>query len=467
MMTITTGCRRVILALLGIAASGVAPVAFAQLPDLVDNRIQQRVEESVAGQVAQRVQDTVQQGVETVVSGAVADNVARGVERSLETVNGALDRVTGLVETTLDIRLAGVIDIDVAPRELRLPDNFRAVEQEWVALVAPGQVSQLRAAGVNVLGEVPLQSTGQVMVRATVPESASAGAQQLLRSLGASAADRNHIYDLQRGPQPEAPEPDAPQPDAPAPQSPSGGASIGIIDTAIDTGHRAFKGASIIQQAFSGSSGPAAHGTAVASLLVGQEKAARGMEPSAKLHAASAFYQGQGGATGATTASLVAALDWLAATDVSVINMSLAGPPNDVLKSMIDTVSAKGVVIVAAVGNAGPAARPLYPAAYDNVLGVTAVDGKDKVYRWANQGPQVDLAAAGVNAHVAKAGGGYTSDSGTSFAAPVVTAIIARLIAGGADPASAAKRVLASARDLGAPGRDDVYGQGVVVLVND
>ena len=153
----------------------------------------------------------------------------------------------------------------------------------------------------------------------------------------------------------------------------------------------------------------------------------------------------------------------MATQDVDVVTSSFAGPPNEVLGPVIDVLAARGVLVVAAVGNDGPAARPLYPAACEPVVAVTAVDRKAQVYRWANQGPQVDLAAWGVGAVVARDRGGYEEESGTSFAAPVVAAAIAKLQADGHSTSSAAlQRLIQSAEDLGAKGRDDVYGFGLV-----
>jgi subtilisin family serine protease len=141
-------------------------------------------------------------------------------------------------------------------------------------------------------------------------------------------------------------------------------------------------------------------------------------------------------------------------------NLSLAGPPNRALADVIRRAQAKGVAVVAAAGNAGPAAPPAYPGAYPKVVAVTAVDGTQKVYRFANRGSYIMFAAQGVD--VATPSGGKVS--GTSFAAPVVAAMLAaempRQDAAAAD--RAIQRLRKQARDLGAPGRDSVYGFGVL-----
>ena len=117
--------------------------------------------------------------------------------------------------------------------------------------------------------------------------------------------------------------------------------------------------------------------------------------------------------------------------------------------------------IVAAVGNAGPAAPPLFPAAYDGVAAVTAVDGEHQVYRRANRGDHVDFSAPGVDVLAATPGGGYATVSGTSFAAPFVTALIATREATQLSGVDVEIELQREAMDLGREGFDPVYGYGL------
>lgn len=392
------------------------------------------------------------------IPGRIDDSITRPVtRRAEEQVDKTVQGVTGLADRAIS-SLPGPLG---APRSAAVENNWRAVDHEWVVLIRPEQVSALNVGQLQVVSSTPLPSAGLVMVRVVVSDQDNIPnrAQALLRSLGATAVDRNHIYDPQEGPE-ISPDP------APAPQAAKGGrVRIGLIDTAISRKHATLKKAKITARDFVGgkTARPTAHGTAIASILVGAEKGHEGLLPRAELLAASVFYQADKGATGATTASLVAALDWMATERVSVVNMSLAGPPNEVLGDFIARKSAEGMLVVAAVGNDGPASRPLYPAAFEPVVAVTAVDRTSQIYRWANQGPQVDVAAWGVGAVVARDKGGYAEESGTSFAAPVVAAAIAQLIADGASSTSSAlKQLIASAEDLGPSGRDDTYGYGLV-----
>jgi minor extracellular protease Epr len=439
----------------------IAPIASAQLlPGLIDDALARRVEEAVEADVVRRVGRRVEDSVErsaTAAAEAAGDALARTPGDNQ--IAAASDRLRALIDAAGG-HLTGV------PGEVVVEDGWRAVDQEWVAIVTAQQADSLEAAGVRLLGATRLQASDRLLVRVTVPDEANrvGGAQALLRSLGATAADRNHIYSLQQGRQAAEPEPEQTS------RSRAGRtARIGLIDTALDREHPALRDAKINEADFVGGDKPRplAHGTAVASVLVGQTPTRKGVLPSSELFAASVFYQAEGGATGATVASLVGALDWMAGQGVGVVNMSLAGPPNEVLRQMIDLASANGMVIVAAVGNEGPAARPLYPAGYPPVVGVTAVDKTRSVYRWANQGPQVDLAADGVEARVATETGGYSEVSGTSYAAPLVAAAIAHLVAAGRSPEAAAQVLIATAEDLGPEGRDDVFGHGLLKFVAD
>ena len=162
--------------------------------------------------------------------------------------------------------------------------------------------------------------------------------------------------------------------------------------------------------------------------------------------------------------SILSALEWLVSQDVDVINMSFAGPKNQALETAMNRMRARDVLVVAAVGNHGPGAPPAYPAAYDAVLAVTAVDAKLRPYRYAIQGDHVTLAAPGVRIWSAGPDGGFDYHQGTSFAAPFVTAVAAAAQANGqaSDPQAAAKTLIRRARDLGRPGKDPVYGWGLV-----
>jgi subtilisin family serine protease len=185
-------------------------------------------------------------------------------------------------------------------------------------------------------------------------------------------------------------------------------------------------------------------------------------DPSLELFAADVYC---GEPVGGAVDSMAAAFGWLAREKVAVVNVSLVGPRNSLLERVVATLTKRGHVIVAAVGNDGPAAPPLYPAAYDGVVGVTAVDAKHKVLIEACRGKHVDFAAQGADVNGAtQAPDVWVEIRGTSFAAPVVALQLAMRMAV-PDPVQR-ERALAdlasTAIDLGRNGRDEIYGAGQV-----
>ncbi len=157
-----------------------------------------------------------------------------------------------------------------------------------------------------------------------------------------------------------------------------------MIDAPLDLDHPELQDARIETQDFvEAKAARADHGTAVASLVIGR---AGGLAPNARLYSASVFAESERGESIGAALQLVKAIDWMVEEKVPVVNLSLAGPDNAILKAAVARAVRRGHILVAAVGNEGPGADPLYPAAYDGVVGVTAIDGQDKVYRRAGRG---------------------------------------------------------------------------------
>jgi hypothetical protein len=238
---------------------------------------------------------------------------------------------------------------------------------------------------------------------------------------------------------------------------------IGMVDTAVALDHAALEGARIRLETVRGPGrAPSGklHGTAVAALLVGRaDGPLPGLLPQAELVAIDAFHR-TGGSDAADAFDIAGAIDRLAALHVGVINLSFAGPANQVLEAVTRAASARGIVLAAASGNAGPRAAPRYPAAYPWVVAVTAVDQESRAYVRAVQGTHVAFAAPGVGL---PAPSGSRALSGTSYAVPFVTAAYALALPGRA-PEAATRRLVAAAQDLGAPGRDPVFGHGLIRL---
>jgi subtilisin family serine protease len=168
--------------------------------------------------------------------------------------------------------------------------------------------------------------------------------------------------------------------------------------------------------------------------------------------------------TGGSADAVVQGLAWLAEKRVPVINISLVGPPNRLVETVVRALTARGHIIVAAVGNSGPASPVEYPAAYDGVIGATSVDREGRIQIDANRGPQVTFAALGVDVPAAALKKGYSQVTGTSFAAPMIAARFAMLML---EPipeaaAEASAELAREAVDLGEPGRDPVFGYGLL-----
>src|SRR5438067_2115448 len=145
------------------------------------------------------------------------------------------------------------------------------------------------------------------------------------------------------------------------------GIKIGMIDGGVEKSHPAFRGAPVVARGFTQTADTPAtlHGTAVASLLVGRDNGFSGYVPGAMLYAADVF---GGAANGGSADNIARALNWLAANNIAVTNISLAGPPNLLLEAAVKAFVATGHTLVAAAGNGGPAAGPNYPAAYPGVV---------------------------------------------------------------------------------------------------
>jgi len=327
----------------------------------------------------------------------------------------------------------------------------------------PAALAAAAAAGFSVAREANL---GTLDLRIVVLRAVSGTAHSLARLQAADPAgvyDFNHIY-IESGAVVAADvalaQPVASQAEA-ADRNPSQAARVGIIDTGVDPAHEVFKSEAVHQHGCSGRVVPHDHGTAVASLLVGRAPTFSGAAPGAELYAADVYC---GLPTGGATEEVAEAFAWLVQQGVPVINISLVGPPNRLLEVVVQRVLASGHIIVAAVGNDGPAAPPLYPAAWPGVVGVTGVDAQRRVLVEAERGPQVKFSAPGAQLAAAKNPSGYVVVRGTSFAAPLVAGLLAlRLPA--PDPASAVAAVNALAGEathLGSGSPNSVYGFGLV-----
>lgn len=234
---------------------------------------------------------------------------------------------------------------------------------------------------------------------------------------------------------------------------------IGMIDGALDQSDATIAGAEVISKDFSnGAPGAIDHGTAIADLLVGPGRLAN-----ARLYSASVVSSVDGSKAAAGVYEMIEALDWMQASDVSLVNISLAGPYNRLLDRAIQRATSKGMIIIAAVGNDGPEAPPRYPAAFGNVIAVTAIDSAREIYAQAVRGAHVDFSAPGVDVFVRTGDTGQYL-SGTSVAAPFVTALIAsdRALSSARNTRQVREQLSTRIEDLGSAGKDPVFGAGLI-----
>lgn len=377
-----------------------------------------------------------------------------------EPVTGTLRTATSTLADARRLRVRELLRTERATVESD-PDGQPIVRRQVGALSpTPAALERARAEGFTVLHTESLEGLGLVLVVLQAPDGLSTRrALKRLRELDPEGQyDYNHLY-LGSGSLAQAEALPATTPAAP-PQEPANDLRIGLIDSGVDATHPVLAGAKIVKQGCDGKAFPAPHGTAVASLLVGKGDRFEGVIPGATLYAADIFC----GHGGGSMSLLAIALDWMAREKVAVVNISLVGAKSILLTGLVRAMSSRGFLLVAAVGNDGPTAPPLYPAAYPDVVGVTGVDAKHKVLPEALRGEQVDFAARGAGLVAAEVGGGFSEIRGTSFATPIVAALLAgSLQSPDAGKAREALTALEStAVDIGNNGVDPSYGKGLV-----
>jgi subtilisin family serine protease len=243
---------------------------------------------------------------------------------------------------------------------------------------------------------------------------------------------------------------------------------VAVIDSGIDISHedlagaviRSFDAASVDGSA--GNGAPHAHGTGMAGAIAARRNVL-GTAPRVGVLAVRAFdprtHSGEG-----TTFSIIKGIDWAVENGARIINMSFAGPADPRLADLLDRAAKRGIILIAAAGNAGPNSPPLYPAADRNVIAVTATDMEDRLYTGANRGNHIAVAAPGVDILVPAPGGNYQFTTGTSVAAAHVSGVVALLIERNPKlrPADIRRILMRTAKSLGPRERAREFGAGLV-----
>jgi hypothetical protein len=237
--------------------------------------------------------------------------------------------------------------------------------------------------------------------------------------------------------------------------------TIAVIDSGIDAKHPELVNAvADSYDALGSKEGPHVHGTGIAGAIVAHARL-MGSAPQARILGIRAFGAAPNGAQ-STSFVILKALNYAAEHGAQIINMSFAGPKDPLIERGIAATAARGILMVAASGNAGAKSPPLYPAANANVIAVSATDAQDKLFAASNRGGHIAIAAPGVDIFLPAPDEKYQITSGTSFSAAYISGLAALMLE--RNPALKPDEVRAilmkTARDLGAPGRDDLFGAG-------
>ena len=394
-------------------------------------------------------------GLTTLPIMAASAQVLAPVGQTLGNVRGVVDDVAGPVVDRAGA-LVGDVQRLAADRVSRLTGLVRnnrqtlelddrgdpSVRGEILGVdIDPAAIAAAQDAGFRVVEEGEIEGLGIYSARLAAPDGMALGrALKAIRKAAPGTWSANQLH-FESGATAATSGP-------PLPSQAATGARIGIIDGGVGQ-HPALSGP-IEQRGFArGAPSASAHGTAIASLIAGQN-GFRGVLPGAPMLAADVYGADP---AGGNALAISRAIGWMATREVRVVTVSLVGPANPLLAKVIARVRARGMMIVAAVGNAGPAAPPAYPASYPGVIAVTGVDGRNRALIEAGRALHLDYAAPGADILGAKPGGGTVKLRGTSYAAPLVAArLAARTIA----------TLDREAVDLGKRGPDKIYGRGLV-----
>ena len=237
--------------------------------------------------------------------------------------------------------------------------------------------------------------------------------------------------------------------------------TIAVIDSGIDVKHpELVNSIADTFDALGSKEGPHVHGTGIAGAIAAHARL-MGSAPEARLLAIRAF----GGAAGGAESSsyvILKGLDYAVEHGAQIVNMSFAGPKDPLIERGIAATAARGILLVAAAGNAGAKSPPLYPAANPNVIAVSGTDAQERLFAASNRGVHIAIAAPGLDIFLPAPDEKYQITSGTSFSAAYISGVAALIMERNPalKPNDVRAILLKTARDLGAPGRDDLFGAG-------
>ena len=384
----------------------------------------------VVGGVTGPVNDMVS-GVGQTVGGAPVTDIAQQVSRQdvEQAIDPSLSRLvterwvqSAPAATLLDLRRLRLAELVKESRgTLEMDGNGNPAIRGRLILIDPPQMALTAAtrAGFRVAADDNDPILGIRSVTMTIPRGMKtrAAVQLLERGSPGLAVEFDHIFEPAGAPLAASSVALASATAAAA----SGRPVIGMIDGGVGRSP-ALASAAIEQKGFAGAAQATGHGTAVASLIVGSDRRFAGAARGALLVVGD-VYGGNPGAGSAT--AIFKAMAWIAAKRPQVINISLVGPRNKLVERAVRALQARGIKLVAAIGNDGPAAPPLFPASYPGVVAVTGVDAGNRALPEAGRSTHLDYAGPGADMAAALPGKGYAKVRGTSFAAPYVAARLA------------------------------------------
>jgi hypothetical protein len=372
----------------------------------------------------------------------------------LQSPMGTIDRTTRSLSRDLG-NTVDTVNRDLVGRPIQAailskdPQGAPIVKRQVVAISPdPQSLAIAQQLKFSVLQQEALGSLGLTSVTLAVPD----GMSEVAALVALQTADPHGLYDYNHVYNPTGDDLSDTARGSGTSYEHAEAIRIGMIDGGVEQHHSVFRDQTIVTQVFTekGSAVASRHGTAIASLLVGKDGSFNGYLPGAKLYVADVF---GGTPDGGSATDIARGLNWLAENRIPVTNISLAGPNNALLAAAVEAFVASGHLLVAAVGNDGPAAPPNYPAAYEGVIGVTSVDSGKNLEIDANHNG-VRFAALGVGVRAANLPRGYADVTGTSYAAPAVAARLALITDSPSKDAvdASVKRLIYDAKPLAANG---------------
>jgi hypothetical protein len=361
-----------------------------------------------------------------------------GIDRVIDRAVGTVEPVVFSARELTQLRAARIEKLVRSnPKLLELTTDGYPARRGEILMFEPSEpaLSGLRILGFRVLEREAIEGLDLPVTRLQLPPGVRMREVSALMDRAAPGVrwTPDHVYE-QAGRAPGAA-------DLKAEAAPIS-ARVGVIDGAPGENQRVAASKGFAR----GAPTPSNHGSAVVSLL--RRAGVRSI--------AVADVYGTDPAGGSATA-VARALGWLVADGAKVITMSLVGADNLLLSRAVTAARGKGVVIVAPVGNDGPASPYAYPASYPGVVAVTGVDGRNRALIEAGRALDLDYAAPAADMTGSDARGRRIKLRGTSFAAPLAAARIAAAIGGDWRAATDNEAI-----DLGKRGADSVYGRGLL-----